>query len=87
MEERHGITVEQAEEALADPNRIVFEPDYASISNSSIRVVGYSEQAGRLLTVIVVVDEDGKEWGGSGWSANARDRRYYERGAEHEQDR
>jgi len=34
MEERHGVSVEQAEEALADPNRIVFEPDYASKSGS-----------------------------------------------------
>ncbi|MEN2737836.1 hypothetical protein ABCS02_08605 [Microbacterium sp. X-17] len=42
MEERHGVTVEQAEEALADPRRIVFEPDYASRSGRSVRVIGYS---------------------------------------------
>ncbi|MBX3195680.1 MAG: hypothetical protein KF727_11365 [Microbacteriaceae bacterium] len=79
MQERHGVTVEQAEEALADPDRVVFEPDYASRSGSSVRVVGYSETAGGVLTVIVVVDESGKEWGGSGWLANARDLSYYER--------
>lgn len=30
MLERHGVTPEQAQEALADDTRIVFEPDYAS---------------------------------------------------------
>lgn len=79
MEERHGVTIEQAEEALADPNRVVFEPDYASISGSPVRIVGYSATADRVLTIIVVVDDDGKAWGGSGWPANAKDHGYYER--------
>lgn len=82
MQGGHGVTVEQAEEALADPNRVVFEPDYASISGSSVRIVGYSETAGRVLTVIVVVDGDGKAWGGSGWPANTKDQGYYERSGE-----
>ena len=79
MHERHGVTVEQAEEALADPRRVVFEPDYASVSGSSVRVIGYSQAAGTILTVIVVLGEDGKEWGGSAWPSNPRDRSYYER--------
>ncbi len=79
MLESHGITVEQAEEALADPNRVVFEPDYASVSGSSVRIIGHSQGAEQLVTVIVVVDEQGKEWGASGWPANLRDRAYYER--------
>lgn len=79
MEKRHGATVEQAEQALADPARVIFEPDYASKSGSSVRIIGYSETAGRVLTVIVVIDDEGKEWGGSSWPANAKDLSYYER--------
>lgn len=78
-QERHGVTVKQAEEALADPTRVVFEPDYASVSGSSVRVIGYSQAAETILTVIVVVEEGGKEWGGSAWPSNPRDRSYYER--------
>lgn len=47
MEERHGVTVEKAEEALADSNRVVFAPDYASRSGNSVRVVGYYERSER----------------------------------------
>ena len=80
MQEGHGISVEQAEEALADERRVVFEPDYASRSGQSVRVIGYSATASAVLTVIVVTDETGKEWGGSGWPANKRDKTYYELG-------
>jgi hypothetical protein len=82
MQEGHGVSVEQAEEALADERRVVFEPDYASRSGQSVRVIGYSTSADKVLTVIVVTDENGKEWGGSGWPANKRDKSYYEVGGE-----
>lgn len=82
MHERHGVAVEQAEEALADPNRIVFEPDYASISGKSVRVVGYSASANRVLTVIVVIDDEGKAWGGSAWPANTKDHKASMKGRE-----
>lgn len=82
MQEGHGVSVEQAEEALADERRVVFEPDYASRSGQSVRVIGYSESADKVLTVIVVTDDEGKEWGGSGWPANQRDQMYYELGGE-----
>jgi uncharacterized DUF497 family protein len=35
MAERHGVTVEQANEALADPDALVFDPDYASQSGAA----------------------------------------------------
>jgi len=35
MAERHGVTFEQANEALADPDALVFDPDYASQSGRS----------------------------------------------------
>lgn len=78
MLDRHGITPEQAEEALSDESRVVFEPDYASQSGRSVRVIGFAASVGAVVTVIVVVDDDGKEWGGSAWRANRRDVRYYE---------
>lgn len=77
MLDRHGVTPEQAEEALTDDSRVVFEPDYASQSGQSVRVIGFSPSIGDVLTVIVVIDEHGKEWGGSAWRSNRRDLAYY----------
>ena len=76
---RHGITAKQADEALTDPEAVVFDPDYASLSGRSVRTIGWSAEAGRLLTVITV-DEDGAVYGVNGWPANDVDGRYYERG-------
>lgn len=78
MWERHQITPEQAEEALADEQCVVFEPDYASVSGQSIRVIGAAASIGQVLTVIVVADGAGKVWGASAWRSNRRDRAYYE---------
>jgi uncharacterized DUF497 family protein len=58
MAERHGVSVEQANEALADPDALVFDPDYASQSGRSVRTIGWSSSAGRLLTVITVTEDD-----------------------------
>lgn len=89
MWERHRITPEQADEALADEQCVIFEPDYASVSGRSIRVIGAAPGVGAVLTVIVVVDESGKLWGASAWRSNRRDLAYYEaqwREESHEQD-
>ncbi|WP_298228530.1 hypothetical protein [Gryllotalpicola sp.] len=79
MQDRHGVTPAPAEEALADERRIVFDPDYASLSGQSTRIVGHSRNAGCVLTVIIVTDDDGKEWGASAWPANSKDLAYYNR--------
>ena len=76
MYDRHGITTGQAEEALADPERVVIEPEYASRSGQSVRIIGYAPSLGTILTVIVVVDR-GHEYGASGWPANDKDRSIY----------
>jgi len=73
---RHGVTTAQAEEALADPERVVINPDYASKTGQSVRIIGYSESLDKVLTIIVVVD-DGHEYGANGWESNARDRYIY----------
>jgi hypothetical protein len=76
MAERHGATVEQADEALADPDALVFDPDYASQSGRSVRTIGWSSSAGRLLTVITVTEDD-VAYGVNGWPANDIDARHY----------
>lgn len=87
MASRHGVSVEAADEALADPDRLVFDPDYASQSGHSVRTIGRSTSAGRLLTIITV-DEDGVVYGVNGWPTNDIDTRHYREhreGENHEQ--
>lgn len=81
MFDRHGVTTGQAEEALADPWRVVIDPDYASKTGQSARIIGYAPSIDRVLTIIVVTDQ-GHEYGASGWPANSKDRNlYYGKGA------
>jgi uncharacterized DUF497 family protein len=76
MATRHHVTAEQANEALTDPDALVFDPDYASQSGRSARTIGWSPGAGRLLTVITV-PEAGAVYGVNGWPANDIDTRHY----------
>jgi hypothetical protein len=75
MAERHGVTFEQANEALADPDALAFDPDYASQPERSVRMIGWSSSAGRLLTVITVTEGD-VTYGVNGWPANDIDARH-----------
>jgi len=77
MATRHGVSVEQANEAVVDPEVLVFDPDYASQSGRSVRSIGWSASAGRLLTVITVA-EDGVVYGVNGWPASDVDSCRYE---------
>jgi uncharacterized DUF497 family protein len=79
MADRHGVTVEQANQALTDPDALVFDPDYASRSGRGVRTIGGSPSAGRLLTVITVT-EAGVIYGVNGWPANDTDTRHYQEG-------
>jgi hypothetical protein len=44
--EKHGVTPDEADEALGDPERIVIDPDYNSTSGRSVRIIGFSQTAG-----------------------------------------
>lgn len=77
MQARHGVSVAAANEALADLRRAVADPDYASQSGRSVRTIGWSASAGRLLTIITVV-EDSVVYGVNGWPSNDVDTRRYE---------
>ena len=83
MKDRHGVTVAQALQALHDPRAVQFTPDYNSKSGDSIRVVGWSNSANSLLSIILVVGDDGL-YGATGWRSNERDKRYYEGGERNE---
>lgn len=56
--------------------------DPASRSGRSVRVIGYSETAGAILTVILVPREGPHDWwGANAWRSSDRDIRIYEKGA------
>lgn len=73
---RHRITTSQADEALSDPERVVIEPDYASRSGRSVRIIGYAASLSDVLTIIIV-HHDGVDYGASGWRSNSKDRAIY----------
>ena len=73
---KHGLTPGVADEAFADPNRLVIDPDPASVSGRTIRVIGWSSSTGALVTVIVLPDE-GVIWGVNAWPSNSTDQRRY----------
>lgn len=73
---KHGLTPDVADEAFADPNRLVIDPDPASVSGRTIRVIGWSSSTRTLVTVIVLPDE-GVIWGVNAWPANTTDQRRY----------
>lgn len=69
-----------ATEAIFDPKRVV--GDSRSRSGQSIKVIGYSKSAGRLLIVLLVPKSyppDGDWWGASAWVANEQHEREYQR--------
>jgi hypothetical protein len=85
MQRKHGVAPAIADEALEDPNRVVIDPDYNSESGRSVRIIGFSVTAGDVITVIVL-ENDGTEYGVNGWTANEKDRRFYAAGSEGEAD-
>jgi uncharacterized DUF497 family protein len=82
---KHGITSEQADEALNDANAVTFNPDYNTKSGRQVRTLGYSPSARAVLSVITL-DTGGVVWGVNAWQSNSRDRRYYHQGGPDEQE-
>lgn len=74
---RHGVTADQAEEALSDAYRVVFDPDPKSASGLSARTLGYSRSAGAVLCVITVT-VGGVEYGATAFRANTTYQRIYQ---------
>ena len=61
---------------FADPNRLVIDPDPASVSGRTIRVIGWAASVRTLVTIIVLPDED-VIWGVNAWPSNTTDQRRY----------
>ena len=74
-----GLTVEQANEALEDPEMLIIDPDPRSVTGESVRIIGYSSTAQEVLTVVVVI-HDGQVYGATAWRANKYERRLYRGG-------
>ncbi|MGA5467194.1 transposase [Mycobacterium sp. NPDC050041] len=73
---RPGMTPAVANEALADPDALVLDPDPASRSGVSVRTIGFSTTFGALVTVLTV-EEDGTVFGLNAWPSNKTDARKY----------
>lgn len=90
MHASHGISVQVANDALADPDRVVIDPDYNSTTGRSVRIIGYSTLAQGIVTVIVLsdggIDYGGIDYGVNGWLANEKDKRIYREAEVHGQD-
>lgn len=81
MREHHQVSAAEADEALADVDALWFDPDPASQSGDSVRVIGYCHSTRQVLTVILVHGDDADAyWGANGWPSNRSDRNRYERG-------
>lgn len=76
-EPEDDILIAWANEAFLDPQAAVIDPDYASRSGTSVRTIGWSDQAGFLITVITVRDPSRHLWGATAFRANATDERHY----------
>ncbi|MBO0686688.1 MAG: hypothetical protein J2P45_26375 [Candidatus Dormibacteraeota bacterium] len=78
------VEPEWATEAVMEPNRVVGPG--RSRSGATIRVIGYSPGAGRLLTVLLLGKDEpvgGEWWGVDAWASSDRDmREYRERNSE-----
>lgn len=77
MWERHGVTPNEAEEAIDDPDALLRSPDPASRSGKSDRYLGWSSTRGELL-VVIVVRHEGRLYGGNAWPANEAHQKLYE---------
>jgi hypothetical protein len=89
IRDRHQVEPAWADEAVIDPDACWVDPDPASASGQSVRVIGYSGSADAVLSVILLPgnadpDEpaDGDWWGVNAWRANERDERLYREKAE-----
>lgn len=76
MWETHRVATAEADEAVEDVGAVWFEPDPASRSGLTSRVVGYSRSRRQILCVIVIPAERGYE-GVNAWPANSTYRRIY----------
>ena len=59
MWDTHKVATAEADEAVHDIDAVWFDPDPASRSHRSVRVIGYSHSRRAILTVILVRPDEG----------------------------
>ncbi|MBV9141049.1 MAG: hypothetical protein JO115_09025 [Pseudonocardiales bacterium] len=77
MWDNHKVATAEADEAVNDIDAVWFDPDPASRSNRSVRVIGYSHSRRAILTVILVHQGEETHYGANGWESNPADQRRY----------
>lgn len=77
MWDNHKVATAEADEAVQDIDAVWFDPDPASRSHRSVRVIGYSHSRRAILTVILVRRDEGTYYGANGWESNPSDQRRY----------
>jgi uncharacterized DUF497 family protein len=77
MWDNHKVATAEADEAVHDIDAVWFDPDPASRSHRSVRVIGYSHSRRTILTVILVRCDEGTYYGANGWESNPSDQRRY----------
>jgi uncharacterized DUF497 family protein len=77
MWDNHKVATAEADEAVNDIDAVWFDPDPASRSNRSVRVIGYSHSRRAILTVILVRSDEDIYYGANGWESNPTDQRRY----------
>lgn len=84
MWSRHQIPLSWAQEALRDHRNVVLDPDPASNTGTSVRVLGYSARAGTVL-VVIIVKNGTQRIAATAWPANrTQARRYWEGTSAHD---
>lgn len=81
---KHGLTPNLADEAWDDPDRLVIDPDPASESGGTVRVIGWSVILHRLVTVIALPSGP-TTWGVNAWPSNDVDIRRYRKEREEDE--
>jgi len=79
-ERKHGVSIDEASCALADPAVLLLDPDPAGIIGETVRLVGFCERTVRVITVILLPTHRGLI-GVNGWPSHATDRKRYARQA------
>lgn len=81
MWREHRVLPMWAQQAWEDPMALVLDPDPASRSGRSIRVIGYSPDARAVLVLILVKNGDDFV-AASAWRANKSHQRRYVEGTD-----
>lgn len=75
----HGVTPQEAHEAVDDIDAVWWRPDPKSKSGLSDRCVGYSHTRREIL-VVITMQKDGHTLGINAWPANTTYSRIYREG-------